>query len=121
VELEHKAPGKAEVAKQPPQRSGALCAKTGAESEDAEASTGLSHEVPKQRFRGEGRVRGGHGVPAQQETIRSACRNQAMQEKAVVAHGEYNLSGPEVFERAAFDFYFITRPKSREHAFTVNA
>jgi hypothetical protein len=44
-----------------------------------------------------------------------------MQEKAVVAHGEYNLSGPEVFERAAFDFYFITRPKSREHAFTVNA
>jgi hypothetical protein len=43
-----------------------------------------------------------------------------MDHKTVVALREHDLTGLDVFERAAFDLNYVARPKGGQHAFTVN-
>jgi len=44
-----------------------------------------------------------------------------MQEEAAFTPGEHNVAGPDVFKRATCDLDYIARPKSGQHAFSVNA
>jgi hypothetical protein len=43
-----------------------------------------------------------------------------MYDKTVVTLREHDLTGLDVFERAAFDLNYVARPKGGQHAFTVN-
>ena len=44
-----------------------------------------------------------------------------MQKKPAVTPRQHDLSGTDLFRRAAFDLDHLTRPKSGQHAFPVNA
>jgi len=44
-----------------------------------------------------------------------------MQEQAPITPGKHDLTGPDIFERAAFDLDHIARPKGRQHALPMNA
>jgi len=85
----------------------------------------LLHQPAQQCFNREPRIRSRHGIAAQQKTVRSIgvsdAADETMQEEAAFTPGENDLTGPEVFERAACDVHEIARPKSRQHAFSVNA
>jgi hypothetical protein len=85
----------------------------------------LLYEPAEQRFGREARVRTGHGIAAQQEAVRCAvviaAADETMQEEAVFTLGKDDLTGPDVFERAACDLNHIARPKSWQHAFPVNS
>ena len=89
------------------------------------AFVNLPYQAAQQRFGREPRVRTGHGIAAQQETVRCAGviegADEAMQEEAVFTPGEHDLAGPDVFERATCDLDHIARPKSGQHAFPVNS
>jgi hypothetical protein len=82
------------------------------------------HQPAQQCFNRELRIGTRHGIAAQQETVQGAgvgkTADEAMQEEAAFTLGEHDLARPEVFERAARDLHHIARPKSRQHAFSVN-
>jgi hypothetical protein len=52
--------------------------------------------------------------------ILCAASDEAMYHKAVVTLREHDLTGLDVFERAAFDLNYVAGPKGGQHAFTVN-
>jgi hypothetical protein len=91
-----------------------------AETGDASRFASLAYQPAQQRFGRGLRVGARHGIATQQKDVRLAGGDKAMQEKAAITPGEHDLTGPEVFERAACDFHQIARPKSGQHAFPVN-
>jgi hypothetical protein len=78
-----------------------------------------AHEPAEQSFSGILRVRTGHGISAQYETVRLGA-NQTVQKHTTVSQRQHDIAGVEFFEGAACDLDDMARPQSGQHTFSMN-
>jgi hypothetical protein len=81
----------------------------------------VPHQLSQECFGRIWRIGARHGIAAEPKAVRRARSHQAMQKKPAVTPRQHDLSGTNLFRRAAFDLDHLTRPKSGQHAFSVNA
>jgi hypothetical protein len=66
------------------------------------------------------RVRTGHGISAEYETVRLGA-DETVQKQATVSQRQHDIAVAEFFEGAACDLDDVARPQSGQHAFSMNA